>query len=120
MISFFEIPAADFSRAVAFYEGVLNVKLEICDCGGQERMAFFPCAENEKYGGAVSQASGFRPGPDGTLIHLRVEDLDKALAEVEKHGGKILLPPTQIQSPDGGRFALFLDSEGNRLGLHSE
>ena len=37
---------------------------------------------------------------------------------VEAAGGKIMVPKTQI-SPDYGYMAVFIDTEGNRIGLHS-
>ena len=39
LIAFFEIPAADFRRAIDFYETVLNMKLPTCECE-EEKMAF--------------------------------------------------------------------------------
>ena len=41
LISFFEIPASDFVRAVKFYETVLSLKLDVMECDA-EKMAFFP------------------------------------------------------------------------------
>ena len=58
LIAFFEIPAADFRRAIDFYETVLNVKLPVFECE-EEKMAFF--AEEGEYVGAISYASGFLP-----------------------------------------------------------
>ena len=37
---------------------------------------------------------------------------------LEQNGGKVILAKTQI-SPEMGYFALYMDSEGNKLGLHS-
>ncbi len=41
LVSFFEIPTADFGRAVKFYETVLNLELSVMECES-EKMAFFP------------------------------------------------------------------------------
>lgn len=118
LIAFFEIPATDFNRAVRFYETILDLHLDICDCGGSEKMAFFP-KENGKVTGAISQASGFNPSKDGVLISLQVEDMNSVLSEVEKNGGKALRPKTKIEADGMGHFSIFLDSEGNSVGLYS-
>ena len=61
LVSFFEIPAADFDRAVKFYENLFGVKLEVLDCG-HEMMAFFP-KEDGVCPGAVSWSSQFDFSP---------------------------------------------------------
>ncbi len=102
LVSFFEIPAADFSRAVKFYEAVLNLKLNVLDCG-TEKMAFFP-EEEEVTPGAISWAADFLPSKNGVLVSLNVEDMEE----------------TKIESDCRGYFAMFSDSEGNTLGLYSD
>jgi len=66
LVAFFEIPAANFDRAVKFYETVLNIKLSVMDCEA-EKMAFFP-EENEKCPGSISWAKDFNPSKDGVLV----------------------------------------------------
>jgi predicted enzyme related to lactoylglutathione lyase len=56
---------------------------------------------------------------DGPLIYLNGNpDLQNILDKVEKAGGKIMVPKTEI-SPEYGFMAVFIDTEGNRIGLHS-
>ncbi len=45
--------------------------------------------------------------------------IQSTLDKVENSGGKIILPKTEI-SPEIGFFALFIDTDGNKLGLHSK
>lgn len=92
----------------------------MCDCES-EKMAFFP-EENGQCPGAISWDSQrtFLPSKDGVLIHFRVADMEKALSAVETNGGKIVRPKTKIEAEGRGYFALFTDSEGNRLGLYSD
>ena len=119
LVAFFEIPATDFERAVKFYETVLGIQLDaLCDCG-TEKMAFFP-EENGQCPGSISWAADLHPSKDGVLIHLQVENLETALAAVEMTGGKITRPKTKIEAEGRGYFALFIDSEGNKVGLYSE
>ena len=117
LVAFFEIPAENFGRAVKFYETVLGVQLNVaCDCE-TEKMAFFP---EGGLPGAVSWAKDFRPSKDGVLIHFHVENMETATLAIEKNGGKIVRPKTKIEADGWGYFALFIDSEGNRVGLYSD
>jgi uncharacterized protein len=114
LISFFEIPAADFDRAVKFYETVLDTQIqaETCDT---EKMGFFPNCE-----GAISYSPQIRPSADGVLISLKVKNIEQTLAKVEKLGGKTIIPKTAIESEGRGYFAVFMDCEGNKVGLHEK
>ena len=120
LVSFFEIPAADFGRAVKFYEDLFGVKLEKMDCG-HEKMAFFP-AEDGLSPGAISWSSEFDFGPSaqGVLVSLNCAGITEAVKTIEREGGKILIPKTKIESDSRGYFCVFLDSEGNRVGLYSD
>jgi len=118
LIAFFEIPAENFERAVKFYESVLGVQLYAMDCK-TEKMAFFP-EESGQCPGAISWSKDFCPSKDGVLIHFQVENMETAMTAIEKNGGKITRPKTKIEAEGRGYFALFIDSEGNRVGLYSD
>lgn len=114
-VKWFEIPAADFDRAVKFYSELLDVTL--ATCGDDECMAFFP----EAVGGAISRAKDFTPSTDGVLLYLDATGRMAALLQkVEACGGEVVLPPTAIGTGGRGDFALFKDTEGNRLGFHAD
>jgi predicted enzyme related to lactoylglutathione lyase len=115
LVSFFEIPAIDFNRAVKFYETVLKTKLTVFDYE-HEKMAFFS-DETKECCGAVSWAKDFNPSKDGVLIHLQCEDIELTLALIEANGGETMIPKTRIEADDAGFFGVFLDCEGNRVGL---
>lgn len=117
-LAFFEIPVLDMRRAVKFYEEVLQVKLPVMECE-TEKMAFFP-EEDGQCPGALSQAADFPPSGYGVLISLQVGHMDEALAAITREGGKIIRPKTKIEAEGRGYFALFTDSEGNRIGLYSD
>lgn len=117
LVSIVEIPVADFARAVAFYQAVLAVPVEAMDMQGTQ-MGILP---NEEGTVNVVLAKGpdYKPTADGTVIYLNAgKDLQALLDKIEPNGGKVLVPKTQI-SPEMGFFALFTDTEGNKLGLHS-
>ena len=110
-IAFFEIPAADFHRAVGFYETVLDIKLAVSEYE-EEKMAGAV--------GAVSWAPDFLPSERGTLIHFYCEEIGKSLERVLQKGGRVITPETKIDAEGRGHFAVFADSEGNHIGLYSD
>lgn len=116
-ISMFEIPATDISRAISFYQAILNITIEQMDVDGM-KMGILPY-EGQMVTGVIIQADGYKPSADGITMYLNVgENLQVVLDKVEKNGGQILLPKT-AHADDSGYFALFLDSEGNRMALNS-
>ena len=115
-LNWFEIPATDIQRAVKFYSTVLAVKMEICPASAGYQMAVIPHPDG--VGGALIQGEGYVPSTDGAVIYLACDpDLRPALERVEMAGGKILAPRTDIG--ENGFFAFILDTEGNKVGLHS-
>lgn len=118
LVSFFEIPAIDFNRAVNFYETVLKTKLTVVNCE-YEQMAFFS-DETKECCGAISCAKDFNPSKDGVLISLYCDDIDETLALIEENGGDAIIPKTGIEAEDAGYFGVFTDCEGNRVGLWCE
>jgi uncharacterized protein len=80
-------------------------------------MALFP--SDNGIGGAIVVGEGSTPSATGTLVYLNAgKDLAPVLGRVEEAGGRVILGKTLI-SEDDGYFALFIDSEGNKLALHS-
>lgn len=113
LISWVEIPAVDFRRAVNFYNKVLNLELQVFEYE-TEKMACFPSGE-----GAVFQAEGYKPSKDGVIVNLNTEDdLDGAIERVKNNGGTLVIPKTKIEAEGRGYFATFIDTEGNKLGLY--
>ena len=127
-IAFFEIPVADFSRAVDFYETVLEVQLPVCECE-YEKMASF-IEDGETVGGifyapefpisATDEPVRFRPSEHGVLIHFNCDDVAETLEKVLQKGGKVVVPRTKIEVEGKGWFAVFMDSEGNRIGIYGD
>ena len=121
VVGWFEIPVTDMERAIQFYETVFDLKLSRHLLGPLD-MAWFPAVENGSGspGSLVSNQRAYKPSQDGVLIYFTAHsgDVSNELARVEKAGGKILLPRTQI-SEEVGFMALISDSEGNRIALHS-
>ena len=119
-ISWFEIPTVDLERATNFYENIFDIKMIPMDTPNI-RMRLFPIENMMNIGGALVYNKDFyKPSQtDGPLIYLNGNpDVQLILNKVEAAGGKILVPKTQI-SPDYGFMSVILDTEGNRIALHS-
>lgn len=115
IISWVEIPAEDFNRAVEFYNNVFKLNLKPMDFG-EEKMACFPNDE-----GAICYSDGFKPSKDGVLVSFNTSnDLDDTILRIMENKGEILQPKTKIEAEGRGFFALFIDSEGNRIGLYGD
>jgi predicted enzyme related to lactoylglutathione lyase len=118
-ISWFEIPVVDLQRAQKFYETLFDISMVTME-NPHIRMRLFPLADMSGVGGSLCASDFHKPSStDGPLIYLNGNpDLQKVLDRVEKAGGKIQVPKTEI-SPEYGFMAVFTDTEGNRIGLHS-
>jgi uncharacterized protein len=121
VISWFEIGTTDLDRATKFYETVFEVALIPMDMDNI-KMRMFPTTDmQDGIGGALVDSGGFHKpsATDGPLIYLNGNpDLQNILEKVEAAGGSILVPKMEI-SPEYGFMAVLMDTEGNRIGLHS-
>lgn len=116
-ISMLEIPATDISRAINFYQTILDIKIEKMDAEGM-KMGIFPY-ENQMVTAVIIEADGYKPSADGITIYLNGGDnLQVILDRVGKNGGKIITPKT-AHADGSGFFAIFIDTEGNKIGLNS-
>ena len=116
-INWFEIPTTDFARAKTFYEAVLERSIETMTMG-PSTMGFLSSGP-ESVGGAIVHGDGTAPSQSGTLVYLNGgDDLAPMLARVKGAGGQVAVPKTDIGS-GFGFFAHFIDTEGNKVGLHS-
>lgn len=124
MVGWFEVPVTNMDRAVKFYNEVFQIEIAIHELGPLT-MGWFPFTEDQNRPGAagslVLHEDAYTPSTEGVLIYFssRTGDLSDELSRIETAGGKILQPKTQI-SEDYGYMALFIDSEGNRVALHSK
>lgn len=103
---------------MAFYEAVFGCKLDRHQMGPFD-VAWFPWDES-RHGaaGSLVKAEGFyKPSTDGAKINFSSDNANIELDRIEKAGGKIIQPKTEI-NPDIGFLALFHDSEGNEIAIH--
>jgi len=120
-ISWFEIPTTDIKRAQQFYETIFGMQMIPMDLPNI-KMRMFPLDDMmTQVGGALVDSGGFHKASatDGPLIYLNANpDVQNVLDKVVAAGGSIMVPKTEI-SPDYGYMAVLLDTEGNRIALHS-
>ena len=120
-ISWFEIPTQDLDRATKFYETIFGISLIPLDMENI-KMRMFPVDDMANgIGGSLVHSEGFFTPSDsaGVLIYLNGNpDVQHILDKVEAAGGKIMVPKTMI-SPEYGFMGVMIDTEGNRIGLHS-
>jgi predicted enzyme related to lactoylglutathione lyase len=117
VVAWFEIPSVDFDRAVRFYEAALDVKLNRQQFGDQPIAVF--SYEEPATGGAIVHNPSIKPARDGVCVYLNAQPtVDAVLARIEKAGGKTDGPVIELPQ-DIGYIAFFIDTEGNRVGLHS-
>ena len=120
-ISWFEIPTTDINRAQKFYEAIFGISMMPMDFPNI-KMRMFPLDDMmTQVGGALVDSGGFHKASatDGPLIYLNANpDVQNVLDKVVAAGGSIMVPKTEI-SPEYGFMGVFIDTEGNRIGLHS-
>ena len=113
LVNWVEIPVIDQERAQAFYSAVLGVEFHEMSIG-DVRYAIFPSQD-----GALATGEGYKPSPSGPLVYLNGgEDLAVPLGRVTRAGGRILLEKTFL-SKEAGHIGIFVDTEGNKLAMHS-
>jgi len=116
-ISIFEIPVTDMARAISFYETILDITIEEVDMGDTQ-MGVFP-GDGSTVSGVLVRGADYRPSKDGVVVYLNGgDDLQTILDKVSANKGMVVVPKTEI-GPEMGYFGLFIDSEGNKLGVHS-
>ena len=118
-VGWFEIPVNDMDRAKKFYETVFDIKVSVQDFNGT-LMGWLP-SNGDVYGstGTLIKDKNYEPSDKGTLVYFSCVDLQDELDRVVAAGGEIRQGRTEI-SPEHGNMAVIIDSEGNRIALHSK
>lgn len=117
LVNFIDIPATDFSRAVSFYKTILGLEINETNMSGT-KMGFFP-TDGTNVSGAIVQGEDYKPSTAGVITYLNGgNDLQTVLDKVAANNGKVIVPKTHI-SPEVGYIAMFIDTEGNKMALHS-
>ena len=111
----FDIPVADLERAASFYRAVLAISIHREQLQG----GAFCVLEHAGGNGGCLVVNRSAIGAGGVLLYLNVDGrIRNAVSEAERRGGTVIEPIHPI-GPHGFR-AVILDSEGNRVALHSQ
>jgi predicted enzyme related to lactoylglutathione lyase len=117
IFNYVAIPCDDFERAFKFYSEITGGMIKE-NPNVPFPMAYFTDKEG-KHIGHIFQLNTFKPSKDGPIVYMQLaKDLNETLDKIVKAGGNIIMPKTLL-TPERGYWALFLDTEGNRLALHS-
>ncbi|MGZ3754388.1 MAG: VOC family protein [Mucilaginibacter sp.] len=120
-LNWFEIPVDEIERAQDFYEGIFDMEMApLQEMQGMKMVGFPIDMASGKIGGALVESDFHIPSDEGAIIYLNANpDIQTIIDRVEDFGGEVVMPRTQI-TPEIGYMAFFIDSEGNRVGLHAQ
>ena len=120
-LNWFELPATDIARAKNFYEAIFSVQMvDLGEMMGMKMVGFPSVPGNGKASGGLAQSQMHTPSQSGTIVYLNANpSIQEVLDRIEPAGGKVVMPRTEI-SPEIGVMAFFVDTEGNRVGLHAQ
>ena len=117
-VNWFEIPATNYERAKKFYGTMLGIAITDMHMPNVKYGMFPYDNDNNGVGGGIVEMEGAKPSANGITLYLNAgNDLNDPLGRVESAGGKILTPKTDIG--ENGYMAQLMDTEGNRIALHS-
>ena len=107
-----EISAKDRVADAKFYSEVFGWKIEQVP-----EMNYATFATGEGVGGGLNPVTPENPA--GTVtVYIGTDSIEESLAQINAHGGKTVLPKTEI--PGMGWFAMFKDPSGNTLALYKD
>jgi uncharacterized protein len=116
-IAWCDIPVTDIDRAVRFYSALTGQAIQKQEYPGFV-IGLLPGSGSDVTGCLYVAGNDNKPNATGPLVYFNCSGrLDYAISQVESHGGKILKPKEKIG--EHGFRAVVLDSEGNRIALHS-
>ncbi len=111
-ICYLEIPARTGEESAAFYSKIFGWKTR---ARGDGNIAFDDT-------GAVSGTwvkETDRTPDETTRVYIMVDDINDALKQIGKAGGRTVSPRTEI-GPGMGAWAAFADPAGTEFGLYEE
>jgi predicted enzyme related to lactoylglutathione lyase len=118
LVVWFDVPVLDLDRAIAFYTAVLGEEVLKQEMGPGFVMGLLP-GEEEVFGGCLYVSDETKPTDQGTMQYFNVNGRLRAAVEAAKANGGVVRSDVEQIGPWGYR-AIVLDSEGNRIALHSQ
>ncbi|MGH7643769.1 MAG: VOC family protein [Candidatus Dormibacteria bacterium] len=105
----FEVTGKDGKALQAFYQKLFDWQID-----SNNPMAYGLVSTGDGIPGGIGAGDGSDEA-SWVTFYVEVEDPKATLDEVEKLGGKVRLPVTDV--PGGPTMALFCDPEGHLIGL---
>ena len=117
-VQHFEIPADDVERASKFYTGVFEWKMQkLANPEDPSKDYWFFDTKDEKGNKGIGGGLMKRQAPEHSVTnYITVPSVDDYTSKIEKAGGKVIMPKTEI--PEMGFILVFLDTENNMFGLY--
>jgi len=116
-VGWYDIYVANLDRAKEFYGTVFNLTLTDLPIEWGKQALFPFDHENRNISGALVEKEDFIPGANNTVVYFETEDCITEEKKIEEAGGKVVKPKMSIG--EFGFISIFIDSEGNTVGLHS-
>jgi predicted enzyme related to lactoylglutathione lyase len=107
-VTWFEITGKDGEALQRFYSDVFGWQYE--QAPGDMKYGMISGGE-----GGIGGGIGDAQGEGHVTVYVEVDDPQAYLDKIEQHGGKTIMPPTEI--PNMVTFALFADPQGHTVGL---
>jgi len=112
-----DIPVTDIDRAIRFYSALTGASIQKQEYPGFV-IGLLPGSGSDVTGCLYVAGTENQPSANGPLVYFNCSGrLDDAIAQIKSHGGKVITPKEKIG--EHGFRAVALDSEGNRIALHS-
>ena len=116
-VNWFEIATNDLERAKEFYAKVFLRDFELIEMPDTKMYMFSGGPDLPGAAGALVHSPDNKPHAEGTIIYFECEDVATESSRVEAAGGQVVLPKMSIG--EFGFIAMFIDTEGNKIGMHS-
>ena len=117
-VVWFEIAATDLERAKKFYSEVFHIEMQHVDMPGSPMYMMGSGAEGVAgAGGALVHSPDNVPSSEGTIVYFYCNDVAVESSRVEAAGGTLIVPKMSLG--EFGFMAMFIDTEGNKVGMHS-
>jgi predicted enzyme related to lactoylglutathione lyase len=116
-VGWFDIHVVNYERAKSFYEKVFNVKLVDLPIEWGKQAVFPFSHESPNISGALVEKKDMQPNASNTVVYFETEDCVAEESRIEQEGGRVIQPKMHIG--EFGYVSIFIDSEGNTIGLHS-
>ena len=123
-VNHFDLPAEDAERASHFYEhifgwNVFKVPTDAMDYWMMNSTRMDSDGKPKMEEGVINGGIYKKDNDQQRLtVYITVDSMDETIGNIESHGGRIVVPKTQVG--EMGYMAHFMDTEGNMVGLWEE